>query len=424
MTILISMMNFLNNKATIVNFKTSLFFVIVLVAFSACKKDTVSVIGNDILPDGDKFAVKYHVFKNNDAITVKGKRFISNNRDYALLGSYTLDDKLGLVTADFITQVRASSLSIDFADSILVDSVKLFLSFNDEKYYGEENTEFKFSIYELNQTIYFDSTYYTDFNASAIIESNSICDTTYTPNTNDEIIEFSLNTNYGQKIIDAYKTTSFSDNDDFVKVIQGLYIKTDSITTGGSVLYFDYKSANSFIKIYYTETKSGVETAQDFDLVINNYCAEINMFHHTYGNIEFNDTTDFVYAQGMSGAMGKLDLSFVKSFADSGKIVINKAELIIPNENDVTYGSPANIYIEIIDETSINTLVKTGYLNDEGTEYSFVITKHVKSIIDGVETKTGVYIYPANPTINASRIKLINNFDNKSIELKLTYTKY
>jgi len=417
-------MNFLNNKAPIVNFKTSLFFVIVLVAFSACKKDTVSVIGNDILPDGDKFAVNYYVFKNNDAITVKGKQFISDNRDYALLGSYTLDDMHGTSTADFITQVRASSLSIDFSDTIVVDSVKLFLSFNTDKYYGDENTEFKFSIHELNQTIYFDSTYYTDFDASTIIEPTSICDTTYTPNTNDEIIQFSLNNAYGLKVIDAYNTNSFGTNDEFVKIIQGLYITTDSITTSGSILYIDYKSANSFIKIYYTETKAGVESAQDFDLVINNYCAEINMFHHTYGNIEFNDTTDFIYAQGMSGAMGKLDLSFVKTYADSGKIVINKAELVIPNENDITYGSPEKLFIEKDGADSTSSLVKTGYLNDDGTEYSFVITSHVKSIIDGVETKTGVYIYPANPTTNASKVKLINNFNNKSIELKLTYTKY
>ncbi len=424
MSILISMMNFLNNKATVVNLKISLFFIIVLIAFSACKKDTVSVIGNDILPDGDKFAVKYFVFKNNDAITVKGKRFVSNNRDYALLGSYTLDDMHGTSTANFITQVRTTSLTIDFSDTIVVDSVKLFLSFNDEKYYGDENTEFKFSIHELNQTIYFDSTYYTDFDASSIIEPTSICDTTFTPNTEDKIIEFSLDNTYGQKIIDAYKSNSFSTNDEFVDVIKGLYIKTDSIISGGSILYLDYKSTDSYLKVYYTETKNGENKPQDFDLVINNYCAEINMFNHTYGNIEFNDTTDFVYAQGMAGAMGKLDLSFVKTFADSGKIVINKAELIIPNENDPNYGSPQEMFIEIIDTTSETTLVKTGYLNDEGTEYSFVITNHIKSIIDGVETKTGVYIYPANPTINASKVKLINNFDNKSIELKLTYTKY
>ena len=424
MSILISTMNFLNKKANIVNFKTSLFLLIVLIAFSACKKDTVSVIGNDILPDGDKFAVKYFKFNNNNAVTVKGKRFVSNNRDIALLGSYTLDDNFGLTTAEFITQVRASYLSIDFADTLIVDSVKLFLSLNDEKYYGEENTEFRFNIYELNQTIYFDSTYYTNFEASSIINENSICDTTFTPNTNDKIIEFSLNKNYGQQIIDAYKTNNFSTNDDFVKVIKGLYIKTDSIINGGSILYIDYKSANSYIKVYYTETKNGSETAQDFDLVINNYCAEINMFYHTYGNIEFNDTTNYVYAQGMSGAMGKLDLSFVKTFADSGKIVINKAELVIPNENDITYGSPQKLFIEIIDESSTNTLVKTGYLNNDKTEYSFVITSHIKSIIDGIETKTGVYIYPANPTTNASKVKLINNFDNKSIELKLTYTKY
>jgi len=424
MSILISMMNFLKNKADIVNFKIILFFVVIIAVFSACKKETISVVGNDILPDGDVLSVRYYVFENNNAVTVEGKRIVTDNRDYALLGSYTLDDKFGTASADFIVQVRASSLNVDIVDSFVVDSVKLFLSLNEEKYYGDENTEFRFKIHELNQTIYFDSTYYSDFDASAVIDANTICDTTYTPNTDDNIIEFSLNTDYGNKIINGYKDNSFGTNDEFVEIIQGLYITTDSIMSGGSVLYIDYKSKNSYVKVYYTETKAGKPEASDFDLVINNYSAEINMFHHTYGDIQFNDTTDYVYAQGMAGSMGKLDLAFVKSFEDSGKVVINKAELVIPNENDAVYGSPAKAFIEIIDPESTTSLVKTGYLNDDGTEYSFIITSHIASIIKGVESKTGIYFYPADPSINASKIKLINNFDNKSIKLKLTYTKY
>lgn len=148
------------------------------------------------------------------------------------------------------------------------------------------------------------------------------------------------------------------------------------------------------------------------------------MFKHIYGDIQFNDTLEYIYTQGMAGPMGKLDISDVKVFSDSGKIVINKAELVVYNENDMVYESPEKMFIEVIDPTEETSLVKTGYLNDDKTEYSFIITNHVTSIIDGIESKTGIYLYPAEPTVNASKTKLINNFNSKNIKLKLTYTKY
>lgn len=401
-----------------------LFITVIITLFSCNKEETVSKIGNDILPDGDKLNVKYFVLNDIAAVTVPGKRFVSNNRDIALLGSYNFDSKFGLTKADFISQVRPASLGITFADTIVVDSVKLYLAFNEEKYYGDENTEFRFKIYELNNDIYFDSTYYTDFNPSSIIDINTICDTTFTPNTDGDILSFSLSKEYGQKIIDVYKYDSLASNEDFLNKIKGLYITTDSINFGGSILYIDYKSENSFVKVYCTETKNNVLINTDFEVLLNNYSAEINMFKHTYGDIQFEDTTDYIYAQGMAGAMGKVDLSPVKLFSDTSKVVINKAELIVPNENDITYGSPEKMYIEIIDTTSENNLVKYGYLNDDGTEYSFLVTDHITSIIDEIDNNTGIYIYPADPTINASKVKLINDNDNKNIKIKLTYTKY
>lgn len=402
-------------------YKKILILLALVAIFGACKKETISVIGNDILPNGDKFTVNYFEFNKTNAVTVEGKKFVSNNRDIALLGSYTLDDKFGTTTADFITQVRLASLNTNFYDSLVVDSVKLFLSLNDDKFYGEENTEFHFSIFELNTDIYFDSTYYTNFDATTVID-NKICDTTFTPNTDDKILTFSLDNSYGEKVINADTTST---NEDFIKLIQGLYIKTDSILVGGSVLYIDYKSANSFIKIYYRDKpNSNGFVSNEIDLVLNNNCAEINMFKHIYGDIQFNDTLEYIYTQGMAGPMGKLDISDVKVFSDSGKIVINKAELVVYNENDMVYESPEKMFIEVIDPTEETSLVKTGYLNDDKTEYSFIITNHVTSIIDGIESKTGIYLYPAEPTVNASKTKLINNFNSKNIKLKLTYTKY
>jgi hypothetical protein len=408
--------------------KNFLYTTILLLIAVACNKEDQSLIGKDILPDGDNFNVEYYIFDSINAVTIPGKKSISNNRSIALLGSYNLDPNFGMVKADFATHLRLSSTTTIFGDSIQIDSVKFFVLFNgdnaEDRYYGDKTTELHFKVYELDSTIYYDSTYYSNFQLNTASNNLPICDTTFVPNYENTSFELKLDTSFGRKVINAYNSHTTITNEDFIKDIKGIYVTTDSVSSGGSIMYINHLSNNTFIRIYYKSKVNNTLSNREFDLYINSYSAEINMFKNTVGNIQYNTSADYIYTQGMGGPIGNLDLSFVETYSDSGKIVINKAELILPNENDAIYGSPEKMYIEIVDTTGATNLVKSGYLNDDKTEYSFIITDHITSIINKKETKTGIYIYPANPTINAGKTKLINNLNNKNIKLKLTYTKY
>ncbi len=392
----------------------------------SCKKETVSYVGNNILPDGDKFKVFYAEI-TIPSFSVKGEanKFRSDEPNKTLLGSYNFNDEYGMSKASFLTQLRLEKESPDFGTNPVVDSVKLYLSLYDSAYYGDNQTNLTIKIKQLNKDIYKDSTYYSTINGEDYTTTNNICDTSISINEiNDNLITFNIANSFGDKIINA-PTDSLASNDNFIQYIKGLYFTTDSAGSGGAILYVNHLSTNSKLSIYYHNDENDTVNSS-FDLLINSYCAVVNEFKHTYGNINFGTPTEYTYIQGMAGVMGEINLSAVKTFADSGKMMINKAELIIPNEEDVinNLASPKKILAERIDTDSTTTLAQTGNLSDDNSYYNVILTGYIDDIIHGVDTNTNMYIYPSENITNAARTKLINNKDGKNIKLKITYTKY
>lgn len=405
---------------------------ILFLTLVSCRKETVSHVGDNILPAGDKFKVSY-VEIPFSAKTVKGEEnlFKINGQNTALFGSYNFNDEFGTSQAAFLTQIKLNKENPDFGTNPKIDSVMFYFLLKDSASYGDKNTPLQFKIYELNKSIYSDSTYYANqFDYRNYINENStICDTSFSVSEiKDNFITFNLDTNFAHKILYA-PADSLADNATFINYIKGICVTADTVANGGAVLYGSHLSKNTQIVIYYHNINSETSdtTYNKFELLINNNCASVNSFYHSYGNINFNDSTqEYVYIQGMGGAIGKVDFSLLKTFfADSGKVMVNKAEVILPNEEDVlgTY-SPREIMLERIDTDSLTTLAQKGYLSDDKTEYSVVLTGYINDIITGAESFTQMYIYPAYPVINAGKTKIINNKNNKSIKLKITYTKY
>jgi len=407
--------------------------IILLIFFSillfSCKKEDKSLIGKNILPDSDVLGTEYFQFNNIKASTVAGSKIESHDKLSVMLGSMDFGDEYGHSKADFITQTRLSVLKPTFAgfgNNPIVDSVKMFMLYVGDKYYGDTLTDLNIKIYEINDDIYLDSTYYSDFDPSLIYdESNPICNQTISPAPSTNLLELNINNDFGQKIVEI-DTNLLKDNDVFVENFKGLYITSDSVTNGGSILYFSLISKATYIRIYY---HNDIDTL-DYDLLINEACAEIGMFKHSRYNIDFNDSTSqFVYTQTMAGIRGKIDLSVVKTFADSGNVTINKAELVFDYQSQ-TNPEPEKLYLQVVDgkddtqPSDFNLGYYNGKYNEDNQTYSFVITKHVSDIIKGTQQYPELYVYPYNSSLTANRATLINNFDNKNIKLKIIYTKF
>ena len=412
-------------------YKNIFLLIFVSILLFSCEKEDKSLIGKDILPDSDVLGTDYFQFNNIKASTVMGEKVESQNKISVMLGSINNGDEYGHSKADFITQTRLSVL-VDanftgFGDNPMVDSVKMFMLYYNDKYYGDTLTDLNIKIYEINDDIYLDSTYYSNFDASLIYDEGSpICNQLVSPAPSSNLLELNIDNDYGQRIVDA-DTSLLKDNDVFLETFKGLYITTDSVTSGGSILYFSLISSSTYIKIYY---HNDIDTL-DYDLLMNTSCAEISMFKNSgYNNIDFNDSTsEFIYTQTMAGIKGKIDLSVVKTFADSGTVTINKAELVFDYQSQ-TNPEPEKLYLQVVDgedntkPSDYNLGYYNGKYNSSDNTYSFVITKHISDIITGVQQFPELYVYPSNSALTANRATLINNFDNKNIKLKIIYTKY
>ncbi len=139
------------------------FLLSLLVITTSCKKDKNLLGGNaidqnDLLNSGgiDTFSLKTFTIERDSAVT--------SNPRFVLLGHYN-DPEFGPFKSGFYSQVRLSGLNPDFSGSIVIDSFVLALEYASA--YGKVSTQ-NFHVYELDQIMYKDSTYYnfTTLNAS------------------------------------------------------------------------------------------------------------------------------------------------------------------------------------------------------------------------------------------------------------------
>ena len=413
-------------------YKNILILIFSVIVIFSCKKETSSFVGDNILPESDKFGTKYFEFDNIQGVTVMGERLQTNGKSSAaMLGSINFNDEYGQSKADFMVQTRLSVENPSFGANPVVDSVKFTMLYSgsdvENFYYGDTTSDLTFKIYELTESIYIDSAYYSDHDASTMYdESTPICTQTISPSPKSGFIELTLDNTFGEKVI--ADPTKLTDNEVYLEAFKGLYVTTNIVMSGGVMLYLNLSSPNSQVTIYY---HNDTDTA-DFDLIINSLSTEFGMFKNTgHNNIDFNNSSDFIYTQPMAGIRGKIDLSPVKMFADSERYTINKAELIF-NYYAGQYNEPNKLFLQVADGKTDTINVprdySMGYYNgkydEDNNTYSFVITKHVTDVISGTQEFSDLYLYPNDFKTTANRATLINNFDNKNIKLKIIYTKY
>ena len=76
-----------------------------------------------------------------------------------LLGSH-YDPVFGTTTASFYTQLRLSQNDVNFGSNPVCDSIILTLDYN--AFYGDSNQTQTIKVYQLDEDIFYDSTYYSN----------------------------------------------------------------------------------------------------------------------------------------------------------------------------------------------------------------------------------------------------------------------
>lgn len=412
--------------------KTSVsFFHLVLGIFflfllhSACNKEPES-IGLDLIDDS-----KLGVFDTTFSVTgfsAMDDSVFTDELSVNLLGSLQTDD-FGLTNASFYSHLRLSQTSPDFEDA-QPDSAILSLVYSGS--YGYISTPHTVKVYELQQDIYRDSSYFStsQFTITPLIE---LANFDFVPNLTDSIMEedstwvsaelhIPLNETFINKVMFPDDDSVYSSSDNFINYFKGIYVVTDSVSsTGeGSILSFNLVNPRSKVTFYYNDSLS-------FDFVINSNCATVGSYQHNYSksqNQNFidqiinNDTTigtENLYLQGLGGIQTNIDLSSLSEWVGTNKYTVNEAKLVIPVVDQYEELPPAEKLILFkYDESGEIQFTRDqlegdnyfgGSYNEETQSYEFRLTLHVQSILNKTPDY-GMGLFTSGKSVNANQVVL------------------
>lgn len=431
-----------------------IFFAMILVVSGilGCENDPEE-IGLNIQPENELLSVAY-----SDTITLQAYSEIvdsvrTDETSRNLLGSY-LDPVFGRTTASIATQVRLSTTSVGFGDSPQLDSIVLAFEYTriqlqgDKEMlaYGDTTTPQTFRVYELDESIFFDSAYYS--NDAPAIKEPEIGVLTTAPTPADSItvdtlrlksqLRIHLSEELGNRLLEQDSITS---NDALDDVLKGFYISPDPVSSGGAIVFFNLLETYSRLTIYYSNTESD---SLEYHFNINSESARFNNYSHSY---ELADP-DFLaqmqgdsllgkerlYLQSMGGVTTKI---MFPNFSDwkQEEIAINEANLIFTNLNQESeFEPPSNLVLFRINSEGNNEFLQDQFEGEDyfGGEYdettgtyTFRITQHLQKVLGSDTLTNNLLLSISGASLLPNRVVLAGydtTLQNR-LRLQMIYTK-
>jgi hypothetical protein len=413
-------------------------------AFISCKKKEYA-LGSDVIDAStilngssvDTFTLRTY--------SIEEDTVISDNPANVVLGSY-LDPTFGSYSASFYTQLRLAGVDPNFADpsEIVIDSFVLALEY--VGYYGALDPQ-TFEVYELEESLSLDSTYYSFSNlthsTTNLVPAENA---TVTPNTSSPTIvdgdslapqlRIHLDTNMARNLIveATSESGSFSSNEAFLDFFKGLHIKTNNNTqlqSEGAALYLDINDPSSKATIYFKQNGE----ATSYDLLMNSDCADF-----THVDLDASNTSlDEVIADSTLGQNEFYAQAFSSRAAVSipgllnlpENIVIHRADLSLPIQYQTGYkyqpGNNLSVATRIdSSSTQLANIGVIGVYNSLDKNFNINIREYVQSIVNKELPLTELVVSPLFFINSAERIIFngSNTINKMKPKLTITYTSY
>jgi hypothetical protein len=387
----------------------------------------------------DTFALRTYSIPR-DSVSTRDPRF-------NLLGSYH-DPVFGTVEANFYTQISLSGVSPNFGDfnEITIDS--FVVSFRFGGYYGNMTHQL-FEVYELDDNLYKDSSYYS-FSTAAVkpdnlvptannegyIRPNPLANTIVgTDSAAPPQLRIPLDTVFARDLMQL--AAASATNDVFIEQFKGLHFRVNNGMQApgqGGVVYLESINPASKLTVYYKQDT----IPREFDFLIGAALADFN-------HVDIDNTGTRVgtvlqdtisgqqefYAQ-VFGSRAKIEFPTIENLPKN--IVIHQARLELP----VSYFVGSDLYP--------STTVTASARLQEGSSQLFFITSgnptfqynaalraytidmrnYIQSFINGQVINDGIIIDPFN--FNSTVERIIFNGPNTTNKLKprlrVLYTEF
>ena len=383
-----------------------------------------NIIGLEVQPPSDKIIIKNDSIESFSITTVLEDSLRSDEASKLLLGQ--IDDPIfGENKGEFVTQMLLPSNSIDTIENVVVDSVVLTYAYS--SFYGDldENNDFTVEIFEIDESIFKDSVYYSDFIPSYSGSNLSIANQFSDSDTTQSVLNILLDNDFGQKLIDATGTQHMVDNESFLEFFKGFYV---TATASNTIMYLDPNSSKSKLSVYYHEI--GVDTMLSLDFDLASEAARINIFN-TKEMSNLSQIEGETYIQSMAAFKAEFTFNDIPALKDTlrGK-AINKVSIDFEIIKDENYPSHDKLYL--VRETNDGRIVFLTDFTLEGDEhfggtlgtleenkYSFNISRYFYQLLNDTEYTNKLYILSSGAAVNANRTIL-----NKSkISINIIYTE-
>jgi len=399
----------------------SLSLIIGLIAVSCTDPNT---IGLEVQPTSDNIIISdTSSFSWQTSQTESEDSLRTDEALNLILGNISDDPTFIYNYAGFYTQILLTENNTDLGSNAVVDSV--VMSYTYSGYYGVLEGLDDIWMMNLEGAIYKDSTYYSNTEIiNTDIPYNYV--ESFTLNTESEespVLKIILQNNLGQRILDLGNEV-LKDNETFLENFYGLQIDASSTNT---MLYLNPTGSNSFLKIYYHNDESSLDTLS-LDFELGGDAARINLFNpKPLSNL--NQEEDKIYIQSMAGYKAKI----LVNNTDSIKLMlqgkaINKVTISFDVEDDSQseYAAHDKLFLVRVNDEGDNVFLTDYTIEGEthfggrldNDKYEFNITRYFYQLLNNDAYTNDLYLLPAGAAVNANSTIL-----NKDIKLTIHYSE-
>ncbi len=436
--------------------KLRLFSFLVILIVASCKKPDES-IGESLQPTEDIFKTIQTDTTSIYAVVMKRERNRIDIFANILAGNY-VDEEFGTVRSTGVFQLSPSrTMAVPrtkeeyTTTSVVIDSVVLSLAYQPETY--GKNVPTYFEVNELQDVIYIDSSYYSDYHirkeAINLIEPGfefQITKSEFASNVQSDAktyLNLRLKNSIGDKLLNDCPLDDFFE---FRNVFPGLALS--SRTVDGRVVSFS--AADTKLTVYYKLQNpiSNVISSQFFyEFEYTTSCESFTKVDHQYFGTALSSLTasneldgnSVCYAQSSNGTRLRIDLSNARWLSQIQGVSLNKAELVLPFDNETKLNPIDGLLLTYHKYEDSDTYQQTadssyigGSVNRDAGMYKLNITRHVQAILNNEISATDVFItdFPIVGSYNSSGVRrtllrgpsFSSDTRSRNMRLVLTYS--
>lgn len=411
--------------------KFSKYFFILFLTFSifSCKKKQNTTLGTDVQPESDILLSEVSDTSTIQMHTILHPKSKSYQDQFKYLGS-NQDPVFGRTNASIFTNfsMPSGSSNVSFGNDAVLDSAELIITFT-QSFIGDTTNALLYQVHQITQTLDKTHSYYMDTLVG--YNSNLLCSVSrrISKTSGFYTIKLPINKSFAAAII--ANPQYLTDNTTFNNTYKGFFITTKNSylnpTTQGSLMKIDLDNAVSGVYMYYHNGSSSASKQPKqyrFPFSGDN-ASRFNNIEYFPGSGGHNLLTEQIvlkdslkgkqniFLKGAGGTKVVLRLPFIKNYADSCPIAVNRAEVILKVDETFlsalgTYEPPPQISLVAMDESGREIYVKDQYYSADllrfggaydpvGKQYVFNMARHVQDIMTGVIENYGFNIVVANP---------------------------